>query len=190
MSNKTEVENIFRKGFFIEPVGVIKNNLLVPTLIAEEDGLKLNEACDSATAELNGTPERVSEIILTSELSEILEGIEDYSHIIVIYWGHEINDASRKLKKVHPAGIKDYPLKGIYSTCSPARPNPILTTVAKLIRRSENRLFVLGLDAIDNSPVLDIKPYVPDLFPHEDVLIPEWMKLIINDFSNKCIKTE
>lgn len=182
MGNKTKVENIFNKGISIEPVGVVKNNLQVPPLIAGEDGLKLNHACKSAITELNENCDRISEIILADELRDILDGIEDYSHIVIIYWAHHITESARKLKKVHPAGHEDYPLKGIYSTCSPARPNPILMTVVRLIKREGNTLFVSGLDAIDNSPVLDIKPYVSNLFPQEGVLIPEWMKLLINDF--------
>ncbi|WP_321431291.1 tRNA (N6-threonylcarbamoyladenosine(37)-N6)-methyltransferase TrmO [uncultured Methanolobus sp.] len=187
MGEKTKIEDTFKKGIVIEPVGVIKNNLQVPPLIAGDDGLKLNDAYESAIAELNETHSRISEIILTDELTDLLDGIEDYSHIIVFYWGHEITDVARKLKKVHPAGHEDYPLKGIYATCSPARPNPILMTAVRLIKRDRNRLFVSGLDAIDNSPVLDIKPYVSDLFPQESVLIPEWMKMLIKGFFESSV---
>jgi tRNA (Thr-GGU) A37 N-methylase len=55
-------------------------------------------------------------------------------------------------------------------------------TVVRLMKRNRNRLLVVGLDAIDNSPVLDIKPYVSSLFPQEDVFIPTWMKLIMKAF--------
>ncbi|WP_094228351.1 tRNA (N6-threonylcarbamoyladenosine(37)-N6)-methyltransferase TrmO [Methanolobus psychrotolerans] len=182
MCGKIEAETISRVGISIEPVGVIKNNLKVPPLIAGKEGLKLNGAYESAITEMSETYERISEIILADELDDLLDGIEDYSHIVVIYWGHQITEVARKLTKVHPAGREDNPLKGIYSTCSPARPNPILMTVVRLIKRDRNRLLVCGLDAIDNSPVLDIKPYVPDLFPKEDVLIPDWMETIIKGF--------
>lgn len=173
------------KGIAIEPVGIVKNNFHVPSLIASEEGLKLNNACKSTITELNEPCDRISEIILLEDLRDILDGVEDYSHLVIIYWGHEISDTARKLKKVHPAGHEAYQLKGIYSTCSPARPNPILMTIVRLIIRDGNKLFVSGLDAIDNSPVLDIKPYVSDLFPQEGVIIPEWMKMLINDILNK-----
>ncbi|TQD27691.1 SAM-dependent methyltransferase [Methanolobus vulcani] len=172
----------FKQDIFIVPVGIIKNDLKAPPLVAGDDGLKLNDACDSAITKLNDSSDRISEIILTDVSTDLLEGIEDYSHAMIIYWGHEITDAARKLKKVHPAGLKDYPLKGIYSTCSPARPNPILMTIVRIIKITNNGILVFGLDAIDNSPVLDIKPYVPDLYPQEDVMIPEWMEQIMEKF--------
>jgi len=73
-------------------------------------------------------------------------------------------------------GRKEFPLVGIFSTCSPARPNPVLTTVVRLCGRKGNTLTVTGLDAVDGSPVVDIKPYVKDFYPQDRVLIPEWMQ--------------
>jgi tRNA-Thr(GGU) m(6)t(6)A37 methyltransferase TsaA len=188
MNGKTETEMRPPEKIVLDPLGFVKNDLQVPPLIAGDDGLKLNDAHESPIEEMNETPDRVSEIILTEELSDLLEGLEDYSHVMVIYWGHEVTAAGRKLKKVHPAGFTDYPLTGICSTYSPARPNPLLLSVVRLIRRNGNRLLVSGLDAINNSPVLDIKPYVADLFPHEEVLIPPWMKKIVKEFDEEIIK--
>lgn len=73
-------------------------------------------------------------------------------------------------------GRIDIPQTGIFSTCSPARPNPVLTTVVRLKGRKGNVLEVSGLDAVDGSPVVDIKPYVKDFYPQEGVHIPEWMQ--------------
>ena len=75
-------------------------------------------------------------------------------------------------------GNPEYPLVGLFSTCSPARPNPILTTVVRLIEKEGNVLHVTGLDAIDKSPVLDIKPHVREFYPAGEVRIPEWMERI------------
>ena len=182
MRNSNKTEDKFKNEIFIEPVGVIKNNLRVPPLVAGDKGLQLNDTNESAISMMKESHKRISEIVLTDEMTALLDGIEDFSHVIVIYWGHEITDVARKLQKVHPAGLENYPLKGIFSTCSPARPNPLLVTVARLIKRDRNSLIVSGLDAIDNSPVLDIKPYVLSMFPHEDVVIPEWMNMLINNF--------
>ncbi|MBN2111121.1 MAG: SAM-dependent methyltransferase, partial [Methanosarcinaceae archaeon] len=124
MGDKKEAETISSRGFPVEPVGVIKNNIKVPPLISGDEGLKLNDACESAITEMSEIHGRVSEIILADELADLLYGIEDYSHIVIVYWGHQITDVARKLKKVRPAGHEDYPLMGIYSTYSPARPNP------------------------------------------------------------------
>ncbi|WP_292731974.1 TrmO family methyltransferase [Methanoculleus sp.] len=84
-------------------------------------------------------------------------------------------EESRSVDRVHPMGRTDIPEKGIFSTCSPARPNPVLATVARLHARRANVLEVTGLDAVDGSPVIDIKPYVPTQYPKGDVRIPAWM---------------
>jgi tRNA-Thr(GGU) m(6)t(6)A37 methyltransferase TsaA len=131
------------------------------------------------------TANRISEIILAGTLVELLEGIDGYSHIVVLYWGHAVPSHGRSLKKTHPAGLVKYPKQGIYATCSPARPNPILMKVVRLIRRDGNRLFVEGLDAIDKSPVLDIKPYVAEMYPQEGVRIPGWMAEIQKEFASR-----
>jgi tRNA (Thr-GGU) A37 N-methylase len=82
-------------------------------------------------------------------------------------------------------GRKDLPEVGIFSTCSPARPNPVLTTVVRLVRRRDNVLEVTGLDAINGSPVIDIKPYVSEFYPREDIRIPAWMEQIQSDISRQ-----
>ena len=78
-------------------------------------------------------------------------------------------------------GRQELPLSGIFCTCSPARPNPVLMTVVRLYGRRKNVLQVSGLDAVDGSPVIDIKPYVKELYPQEDVFIPEWMQRIMRE---------
>jgi tRNA-Thr(GGU) m(6)t(6)A37 methyltransferase TsaA len=166
----------------VEPVGVIKNDLPVPPLVAGNDGLKINEAFGSARERMHDTHDRVSIITLSERFTGLLDGIDEYSHIIILYWGHEVPGAGRNLEKIHPAGRTDYQKKGIYATCSPARPNPVLVTVVRLLQRDGNRLVVRGLDAIDNSPVLDIKPYVPEMYPHEGVRIPDWMEKLMKEF--------
>ncbi len=185
MSDDTTVEATWTGTIRIEPVGVVRNDLPAPPLVAGEDGLKLNGVYDSAIEKLKDASGSVSEIILADNADELLDGIEEYSHVVVLYWGHEVPDSGRALKKIHPAGLTDYPLKGIYATCSPSRPNPLLMTVVRLVKRSKNGLFVSGLDAIDGSPVLDIKPYVAELFPHEGVGIPDWMKMVMREFNER-----
>lgn len=160
----------------------MRNNFEVPPLIAGKDGLKRNGASPFAKETMDKTSRRLSEIIIANGLEDLLDGIDDYSHIMVFYWGHQISGAGRNLKKIHPAGLENYPLKGIFATCSPARPNPVLMTVVRLTGICGNRLSVEGFDAIDNSPVLDIKPFVPELLPQDGVYIADWMKKILEEF--------
>lgn len=182
MNEKTADRERPVKGIMITPVGVVRNDCPIPPLVAGQDGLMINEAHDSARKRMQETHKSISEIILAEEYTGLLDGIEEYSHVIILYWGHEVPDAGRNLTTVHPAGRKEYALKGIFATCSPARPNPILMTVVRLKKKNGNQLSVEGLDAIDNSPVLDIKPYVPEMYPQQGIFIPDWMARIMKEF--------
>lgn len=95
-----------------------------------------------------------------------LERIEEYSHLWILTWLHE---ASRDVTTAVPAKVNPYARKfGVFALRSPARPNPIALTLVKLERIQDNILFVSGMDAVDGSPVLDIKPY----FEHDIVFSP------------------
>lgn len=117
-----------------------------------------------------------SEIVLREDLAEALEGVEGFSHLIVLFWMHRLPARERITLKVHPRGRLDLPLVGVFATRSPARPNPIGVTIVKLLERRGAVLRVQGLDAIDGTPVLDIKPYIPDYHPVARVRVPSWVK--------------
>jgi tRNA-Thr(GGU) m(6)t(6)A37 methyltransferase TsaA len=178
------VKDFFPGEICIEPIGIVRNDVEQPPLVAKEDGLHLNDACGSPVEQM-GERLRTSEIILASRLAGLLEGIDEYSHLVVLYWGHAIPSHGRSLVTTHPAGLEKYPKQGIFATCSPARPNPVLMKVVRLVKRDGTCLTVEGLDAIDQSPVLDIKPYVADMYPQDDVRIPAWMAQIQKEFSSR-----
>lgn len=117
------------------------------------------EVSRSNPSKMKSNP-KISKLIIFEEYEDSLDGIEEYSHIIICYWAHLISEKERKLRKVHPRGNKNRAKRGIFSTRSPVRPNPILLTTVELIQRKDNILLVKKLDALDNSPILDIKPYV------------------------------
>ncbi|MFC2059477.1 tRNA (N6-threonylcarbamoyladenosine(37)-N6)-methyltransferase TrmO [Chloroflexota bacterium] len=100
-----------------------------------------------------------SEIVIDSSLTEALDGLEEFSHIIVLFWLHQATSGKVPLK-VHPWGNQELPLTGLFATRSPNRPNRIGKTTAKLLQRQGNVLKVEGLDALDSTPVIDIKPYI------------------------------
>jgi tRNA (adenine37-N6)-methyltransferase len=116
---------------------------------------------------------RLSQIILENELTKALDGIEEFSHIFVIFWLHKISKGQRQTLKVHPRGRRDMPLLGIFATRTMLRPNPIGLTLVELVRVEGRVLTVRGLDAIDGTPVLDIK-----LFDSWDMTktakVPRW----------------
>jgi tRNA (adenine37-N6)-methyltransferase len=162
----------------LQPVGIIRSPIKEPFLAAREDGITMQGQLENIRKHIQEVRRQVSEIVIKENLQDILEGLEKYSHIMVLYWAHKVPEPSRSLVKVHPMGRKEIPLVGIFSTCSPARPNPVLMSVVRLRQRKANVLEVMGLDAIDGSPVIDIKPYVKNFYPQEEVRIPDWMERI------------
>ena len=121
--------------------------------------------------------DNVSEIVFREDLAEALEGVDDFSHLFVIFWMHEISEEERRTMKVRPRGRRDMPLLGAFATRTPHRPNPIGLTVVELLEVEDNVVTVRGLDAFDGTPILDIKPF--DYWDMtEDARVPEWwMKL-------------
>lgn len=126
----------------------------------------------------------ISEIILRGDLSEATDGIEDFSHLFVIFWMHEITEEERKTMKVHPRGRMDMPLLGVFATRTPHRPNPIGLTLVELLKVEGNVITVRGLDAFNGTPVLDIKPF--DYWDTtEEARVPEWWKRLEKEKSEE-----
>lgn len=138
----------------LKPIGVVRNDVKEPTHKSSE--------------------EVVSEIIIDGGLTEALDDLEQFSHIIVLYWIHRSRRPAPM--KVHPRGDPNRAERGVFSTRSPSRPNPIGKATVQLLERKANVLRVQGLDAIDGSPVLDIKPYIPGYDSVDsDCKAPSWM---------------
>lgn len=167
------------------PVGIIKNRIEEPILVAGNVGLEIRGKFDATMDHAREVRQAISKIVIDEKLVDILDGIEEYSHLMVLYWAHKVPEEGRSLTKVHPMGRSEIPELGIFSTCSPARPNPVLTSVVRLCGRRGNVLEVAGLDAIDGSPVVDIKPYVKDSYPQEGVRVPDWMERLQKEVRGK-----
>ena len=116
----------------------------------------------------------ISEIVLDSSLVEFTEGLEEFSHIIVIFWMHKISPQRDVPSRIHPRGRQDLPLVGLFATRAPMRPNPIGISVVKLVESQGNVLKVEGLDALDGTPVIDIKSYLPNN-QVKDARFPGWV---------------
>ena len=102
--------------------------------------------------------DELSKIRIFDKYAEALDGIELYQHLIVLYW---FDQAENVLLKVVPHGkVKK---RGLFSTRAPVRPNPIGFCLVELVGIESNCLTVKWLDALDNSPVLDIKPFWPEI---------------------------
>ncbi|HEY33456.1 MAG TPA: tRNA (N6-threonylcarbamoyladenosine(37)-N6)-methyltransferase TrmO [Dehalococcoidia bacterium] len=115
-----------------------------------------------------------SEIVIDSSLTEALDGIEEFSHIIVLFWMHRLHQGDTPLKQ-RPMGNPGRPLKGLFALRTPNRPNPVGKTTVRLLERKDNVLRVEGLDALDGSPVIDIKPYLPGYDVAVDATVAAWI---------------
>lgn len=116
----------------------------------------------------------VSDIVINGSLAEMLDGLEEYSHVTVLFWMHQVDTRELPTKR-HPMLRQDWPLVGLLAWRSSHRPNPIGMTPVRLLQRQGNILRVKGLDAIDGTPVIDIKPYIPRYYSVADAKVPQWL---------------
>lgn len=123
-----------------------------------------------------------SDIELVPEIKEeAFDGIDQFSHLEIIYYFHQVKPEKIVTDSRHPRNNKDWPKCGIFAQRGKNRPNCIGLTIVRLIQKHENTITVLGLDAIDGSPVLDIKPVMKEFLPREDIIQPSWSsELMIN----------
>lgn len=104
-----------------------------------------------------------------------LLGLDQNSHIIVITWFHKSDTPQkRKTLQVHPRGDRANPLTGVFATRSPVRPNPIGLFACKIISIDRSNIHIQEIDALDGTPVIDMKPYVPRLDAIPEVRMPGW----------------
>lgn len=101
--------------------------------------------------------DEICTIEVYEEFAESVEGVEEYDRLVILYWLHQ---AKRETLQVYPHGKSE--LKGVFASRSPDRPNPIGLSVVRLVQRRGRILKVVGLDAIDTTPLLDIKPALPE----------------------------
>jgi tRNA-Thr(GGU) m(6)t(6)A37 methyltransferase TsaA len=121
--------------------------------------------------------EKHAYLAIYPEYAPALEGLEGFSHVWVFYWFHE-NDTleQRQTLQVHPRRDPANPLTGVFACRSPERPNLIGFMACRIISVNNDVVEVADLDARSGSPILDLKPYIPngDAFPEAHT--PEWLK--------------
>jgi len=118
----------------------------------------------------------VSEIVVRPEVEDALLGLDTYSHVLVLFWPHRVPEEVRGSKhRLHPRDDPANPLQGVLATRSQIRFNPVLVTPVRLLGVKGNVLRVRGLDAIDGTPVLDVKPYIPQIDCVPEATVPEWV---------------
>ena len=125
----------------------------------------------------------ISEIELVDSLPiECFDRINNFSHLEIIFYFNKSNKVV--IGSDHPRENKDWPKVGIFSQRKKDRPNHLGLTIVKLIKVEGRKLIVSGLDAIDGTPILDIKPVFSEFLPNENIKQAPWTKELMNNYWN------
>ena len=123
----------------------------------------------------------ISTIELDEEYRYGLTGLDGFSHALILTCLDQANYRKEKHLLRKPQGREDMPVVGIFSQRTKDRPNRIGVTAVQIISVSETTLQVRGLDAIDGTPILDIKPYFP-VFDIRDASTPSWVDVLMEHY--------
>ena len=121
------------------------------------------------------SPGETSRVKIFPEFCAGLQNLDDFSHVIILYWCH-LRDKKdeRRVLKVTPRRHLHTSQVGVFASRSPTRPNPIALCVTQLVKIQNCTLHVRGLDALEGSPIIDIKPYIPRADSIPNGKVPEW----------------
>jgi tRNA (adenine37-N6)-methyltransferase len=114
--------------------------------------------------------------------AETLDGIDAFSHVEVVYLFHQVDPARPVEFARHPRGNTNWPRVGLFAQRGKDRPNRIGVSVARLLRRNGRTIEVAGLDAIDGTPVLDIKPVMAEFLPRGELRQPDWSHELMREY--------
>jgi len=129
-----------------------------------------------------GWGEVVARIELLPAYRGGLLGLAQFSHVIAITWLHEAHfDPTCHLQR-RPRGLSAMPMVGIFAQRAKDRPNPLGMTAVKIHEVGVDFVAVRGLDAIDGTPVLDLKPYYPHYDRVENAIVPEWVERLMRGY--------
>jgi tRNA (adenine37-N6)-methyltransferase len=147
----------------IEPIGFVE----AVRAHVEDDFWGGAEACIKLTARF---------------AAEALQGLDAFSHIEVLYYFHQVDPSKIVIGARHPRNNPAWPEVGIFAQRGKNRPNRIGSTICRVIRAEGARLFVAELDAIDGTPVLDIKPVMVEFLSRGAVHQPLWSHELMRQY--------
>ncbi len=114
--------------------------------------------------------------------AESLAGLEAFSHVEILYVFHQVPPEKIVASARHPRNNMSWPKVGIFAQRGKNRPNRIGATIVPLLRSEGRRIYVGELDAIDGTPVLDIKPVLREFLPRSEVRQPDWATELMKDY--------
>lgn len=125
----------------------------------------------------------VSTIELAENINEAsLKGINEFSHLEIVFLFNKVSDDKIQYEARHPRNNKDYPEVGIFAQRGKNRPNKLGVTIVELIEQKQRILIVKGLDALDGTPIIDIKPVMKEFLPKDEVSQPEWSISLMKNY--------
>jgi len=148
----------------LTPIGTVRSTRNTPT----DDGW------DAETARIELDPDQFE--------PEALAGLEDFSHVEVLFIFDRVADEKVVRGARHPRGRKDWPKAGIFAQRGKNRPNKIGATVCRILEVDGLALHLEGLDAIEGSPVLDIKPVMTAFLPRGEIREPQWVTEVMANY--------
>lgn len=151
----------------LRPIGYIRSSRTQP----DDD----NWSAESASIELDPT-------VFSSDA---LQGLSDFSHIEVLFFMDQVTDSEKQYGSRHPRDQTRYPLTGVFAQRGRNRPNPIGLSVCRITSIDGLRIAIQDCDAIDGTPVLDIKPFVTAFGPKGSVTEPVWVLQLMEDYWEK-----
>jgi len=134
------------------------------------------------SADDRGWGDVVSTIEMIPAFAAGLEGLGAFSHVVVLFYMHLDPDREPPTLKRRPRGRADMPELGVFAQRGRMRPNPVGVTACEIVRVVPGVLVVRGLDAVEGTPVLDLKPYVPAFDRRDDARVPEWMGRLMEGY--------
>lgn len=114
--------------------------------------------------------------------TDSLSGLTDFSHVEIIFFFHRVPESQIETRTRHPRNRPDFPRVGIFAQRGRNRPNRLGVTICPLLSVEGLSVEVVGLDAIDGTPVLDIKPYVKEFAPRGEVRQPGWVDELMRGY--------
>lgn len=124
-----------------------------------------------------------SSIALTDEFeADSLQGLADFSHAEVLFFFNQVEPSRIVTNARHPRGNPRWPAVGIFAQRTRNRPNRIGSTICRILRAEGKTLFVSELDAIDGTPVIDIKPVMAEFLPREEIHQPPWSHELMREY--------
>ena len=148
----------------LQPIGYVRTTRTDPT----------DDNWDSETTRI--------ELDATRFTADALLSLDTFSHVEVLYWFHHEEAATPTLGARHPRGNKSWPLAGIFAQRGKNRPNRIGLTICEVLKVDGTTLHLKGLDAIDGTPVLDLKPWMSGFAPRGEIREPAWAKELMSGY--------